>query len=333
MSSLVSIIIPAYNAEKWIRETIISAKSQTWAKKEIIIVDDGSTDNTLSIIQSLEAKYIKIIKQNNAGPCAARNSALSYAQGDYIQYLDADDILAPDKIAQQMNRAEGGAESKVLLSSSMGFFYYRFRKSVFRSNSLWQDLMPVEWLILNYSRNIYIGIHAWLTSRKLTEIAGPWNINLWKTDGDGEYFCRVVSVSSEVRFVPQAKCYYRKGINGSLSATRAYPELEMLVHILFIKHILSCEDSIRTRYACKMLLQNWVNADFLKIPGVFDIASELAMILNVKLKQPVVNRKFAFVKAIFGYNIALAFKNIYGNTRGYLVRKIDWLLYSFFEKK
>ena len=123
MAQLVSILIPAYNAEKWIRDTINSALSQTWPKKEVIIVDDGSTDNTLQIARQFESKSVKVITQENMGACVARNKALSFAQGDYIQWLDADDLLAPDKISQQLKYAGDGRNSQILLSSAWCRFY------------------------------------------------------------------------------------------------------------------------------------------------------------------------------------------------------------------
>ena len=108
MDELVSIIIPAYNAECWISNTILSALSQTWPKKEIIIVDDGSTDNTLTAARRFESEILKVVAQQNKGASAARNKGLRFAQGNYIQWLDADDILAPDKISHQLKRINRG---------------------------------------------------------------------------------------------------------------------------------------------------------------------------------------------------------------------------------
>src|SRR5215510_10877008 len=102
---LVSILIPAYNAGAWIDETIRSALDQSWARKEVIIVDDGSSDNTADIARRRECSFVKLIEQENQGAARARNRALSIAQGDYIQWLDADDLLAPDKITRQMRAA------------------------------------------------------------------------------------------------------------------------------------------------------------------------------------------------------------------------------------
>jgi len=106
MQPLVSILIPAYNAEPWMADTIQSALGQTWSNKEIIVVDDGSTDQTLSVARHFASKTVSVVTQENLGASAARNRAIELSQGDYIQWLDADDLLSPDKIAKQMTEAE-----------------------------------------------------------------------------------------------------------------------------------------------------------------------------------------------------------------------------------
>src|SRR6478609_3988332 len=93
---LVSIIIPVYNAEKFIGETLKSVFSQTWVNKEIIVVNDGSTDATLSLLTQIDHPQLKIISQKNIGASKAKQCGFENANGDYIQYLDADDILSPD---------------------------------------------------------------------------------------------------------------------------------------------------------------------------------------------------------------------------------------------
>src|SRR5713101_6428833 len=99
---LVSILIPAYNAQSWIGETLQSAISQTWDRKEIIVVDDGSKDDTLAIARQFESCGVRVVTQKNQGAAAARNKAFSLSQGDFIQWLDADDLLASDKITKQL---------------------------------------------------------------------------------------------------------------------------------------------------------------------------------------------------------------------------------------
>ncbi|MFZ2038541.1 MAG: glycosyltransferase family 2 protein [Minisyncoccia bacterium] len=99
----VTIIIPTYNAEKYIAETIDSILNQTHKNIEIIVVDDGSTDNTKEIIKDyIENKKIIYFRKNNGGPATARNIGIKSATGDYIALLDADDIWMSDKLEKQI---------------------------------------------------------------------------------------------------------------------------------------------------------------------------------------------------------------------------------------
>src|SRR6266849_2332172 len=102
---LVSVIIPCYNSEKFISRAIDSVINQKYETLEMILVDDGSTDGTKTILDKYaldNSSWIKIIQQENKGACAARNAGLKIANGDYIQFLDADDNLLPDKIKFQI---------------------------------------------------------------------------------------------------------------------------------------------------------------------------------------------------------------------------------------
>ncbi len=101
MPLLVSILIPCYNAERWIGQCIESALGQTWAEKEIIVVDDGSTDGSLQVIQSFGDR-IRFETGPNRGGNVARNRLLELSCGEWLQYLDADDYLMPDKVERHM---------------------------------------------------------------------------------------------------------------------------------------------------------------------------------------------------------------------------------------
>ncbi|HIK16972.1 MAG TPA: glycosyltransferase family 2 protein [Leptolyngbyaceae cyanobacterium M33_DOE_097] len=98
---LVSIIIPCFNAEKWLKETVDHCFQQSYRNIEIIIIDDGSKDDSLEIIKSFGDKVIWKTGPNRGG-CHARNQGFSLAKGDYIQFLDADDVILPDKIKCQV---------------------------------------------------------------------------------------------------------------------------------------------------------------------------------------------------------------------------------------
>ncbi len=98
---LVSVIIPAWNAERWITETVASALNQTWKKLEVIVVDDGSSDSTARVVEE-SFPSVRVICQANSGQAAARNTGVEAAKGDFLAFLDADDVWLPEKIEAQM---------------------------------------------------------------------------------------------------------------------------------------------------------------------------------------------------------------------------------------
>src|SRR5947209_18849520 len=156
MKPLVSILIPAYNAEAWVAETIRSALAQTWPRKEIIVVDDGSNDRTAEVARQFTSKEVFVVSTKNQGAAAARNHAFQLSQGDYIQWLDADDLLAPDKIERQLAALREFENRRILLSSSWAYFNYRIHRACFVPTSLWQDLSPVEWLLRKMGENLHM---------------------------------------------------------------------------------------------------------------------------------------------------------------------------------
>tara|TARA_R110002072_G_scaffold288013_4_gene454012 strand:+ start:1933 stop:2889 length:957 start_codon:yes stop_codon:yes gene_type:complete len=112
VSPRVSIIIPCYNSREFIAEALGSALSQNYSNLEVIVVDDGSTDNSWDLISEYSDRRLHIFRQANKGACAARNLGLRNATGDYVKFLDADDVLAEGVISEQVAQlsvAEPGA--------------------------------------------------------------------------------------------------------------------------------------------------------------------------------------------------------------------------------
>lgn len=104
----VSVIIPVYNTEKYLRETLSSIMEQNLSEIEILVVDDGSTDNSYQILKSIAStdKRIHIYKQENKGQGAARNLGMKYAQGEYVYFMDSDDLLLKDALLQCYNKCK-----------------------------------------------------------------------------------------------------------------------------------------------------------------------------------------------------------------------------------
>lgn len=113
---LISVIIPAYNSEKTIQETIESVLKQTFSDFELIIVNDGSTDTTLEIISSIKDPRIKVFTYPNAGVAVSRNRGISHSTGEFISFLDADDLWTADKLEAQLKALQENPEAAVAYS-------------------------------------------------------------------------------------------------------------------------------------------------------------------------------------------------------------------------
>ena len=322
---LVSILIPAFNAQEWIADTLCSAISQTWEPKEIIVVDDGSTDDTGAIARQFDSGVVRVFRQENRGAAAARNQAFRLSHGDYIQWLDADDLLAPDKIALQMEGLAGHG-ARIVASCAWGRFMYRPHRAQFIATDLWRDLLPTEWLVRKMEQDLYMQTGTWLVSRELTAAAGPWNERLLGDD-DNEYFCRVLLASDGVRFVPEAKLYYRSfgyGTLGYVGRSDEKLDAHWLSMQLHIRHLRSADDSQRVRNACVKYLQTWLYYFYPERPDIAEQAQQLATEMQGHLETPTLSWKYSWIKVLFGWRYVRPFQ--------VLARKVRWSAQRFVDK-
>ncbi len=213
----VSILVPCYNDEAYVGDAIESALSQTWPECEVIVVDDGSTDDSLAVAQTYESDDVRVIAQRNQGASAARNRAFEAASGEYIQYLDADDLLHPRKIEAQVAALQDAPSGVVSVCSTV---YFQDGTSPEDGQRAQGDESipwltsedPVQWLINLWLPDNGWGMvqpGAWLTPRVVIEEAGPWREDL-SLDDDGEFFMRVLLASRGVEYVGQGCVYYRQ---------------------------------------------------------------------------------------------------------------------------
>ena len=306
MQPLVSILIPAYNAGTLLADTVRSALAQSWPRKEIILVDDGSKDDTLAVAKQFESAEVKVVTQANQGAAATRNRAFYLAQGDYIQWLDADDLLSPDKVALQMAAAEAAADPRTLLSSGWAYFMFRPHKANFAPTLLWENLTPLEWLLRKWENNLHMQTATWLVSRELTAAAGPWNTNLLGDD-DGEYFFRVIRAGNGIRFVPGAKVYYRISGAGQLSYIgRSDKKMEAQLHgmEMQIGYLRAMADDARVRATCVTYLQTWLPNFF---PARMDLVARMKRLageLGGELNDPKISWKYVWIQKTLGWHAA-----------------------------
>jgi glycosyltransferase involved in cell wall biosynthesis len=335
MKPLVSILIPAYNSQEWISDTLRSAIAQTWPHKEIIVVNDGSRDHTASVAERFASEGVQVVTQKNQGAAAARNTAFSLSQGDYIQWLDADDLLAPDKIARQMEALEHSPNKRILLSSAWGRFQYRYYRTKFIPTALWCDLTPLEWMLRSMERNLYMQTSTWLVSRELSEAAGPWDSRM-VVDDDGEYFFRVLMQSDSIRFVPESKVYYRQSGSTSVSyigRSNKKIEAQFLSLQLHIDYLRSLEDSERVRTACLAFLRTWLIYFYPEHPEIVKKVQEIAAGLGGKLDVPRLPWKYSWIETLFGWNLAKRVQLLLPNLKWSTVRFLDKMLFRIENRK
>jgi glycosyltransferase involved in cell wall biosynthesis len=330
MKSLVSILIPAYNAENWIAYTLQSAVEQTWPRKEIIVVDDGSRDGTAEVARRFASRNVKVVSTDNQGLSAALNNAYRLCQGDYIQELDADDILATDKIEKQLAALREGDSKRMLLSGPWAYFRYRTSRARFVQNSLWQDLSPVEWLLRKMGGNLHMQNATWLVSRELAEAAGPWDTRL-HYDQDGEYFCRVLLASEGTRFAPEARIFYRATGTSRISfiGNSDVKKYSLLRSIrLHIEYLRSLEESERVRKACVKYMQTWSNSFYPERPDIFAELQSLAGELGGHLEIPHLSWKYAWIKSILGWKAAKNAQWTLSEAKSSLLRRWDKAMFE-----
>jgi glycosyltransferase involved in cell wall biosynthesis len=263
---IVSVLIPCYNDEAHIGNAIESALDQTWTDCEIIVVDDGSTDKSRAEARRYESEGVLVITQKNEGASAARNRALEAAEGEYIQYLDADDLLHPEKIEAQVKALEDNPPGFVAVSPTCYFEDGEdpTEGSLSRGDpSLVNSGDPIQWLINLWTPGKGWGMvqpGAWLTPRATIEKAGTWREDISKDD-DGEFFTRVLLASRGVRYVDRGCVYYRQYRDDSrVSSLRSQDAVEGWLRSIDSKrdHLLPhTTDEQRDQAALGLARQYW----------------------------------------------------------------------------
>lgn len=271
-SPLVSICMPCYNAEPYVAAALDSALAQTWQPLEIIAVNDGSTDKTGEILDSYRDCGVKVIEQENAGAAAARNRAYSASCGEYVLFLDADDLIGTNHLEALVAVLRGGTQH--IAMSQWDRFKFLPTESGFPSRPSYRDLPGPKWLTIDWiSGEPMTQSGMFLIPRSLIEEAGGWNETLSLSD-DFEFFARIISRCEGLRFAKDACLFYRSGLTDNLSGRkyRAAAESACRSLLLGTAHLLAIEDSPHTRHACANILQSFEYAFY---PDFSDLRSEV----------------------------------------------------------
>lgn len=202
---LVSVIIPTYNAASYIREAVDSALAQTYQNFEVIVVDDGSTDNTAEVLAPyIKEKKIIYIHQENKGLPAARNTAIKASHGEFVALLDSDDIFLPNKLERQVSYLMQHPECGVCYCE-FTHFYEENPKKLFRLNYKYysgDDVFP------NLLRMNFIGPLGVVLRRSEMDRVGLFN-ETYRRSEDWEYWLRLARHGVRFEHLPEVLAKYR----------------------------------------------------------------------------------------------------------------------------
>jgi glycosyltransferase involved in cell wall biosynthesis len=304
MAPTVSVVIPCFNAGKFIGETLESVYRQIWQDIEIIVVDDGSTDDSAAVIERMARPTLRLFRQANRGQTAALNAGLAHATGAFVQYLDADDLIGPDKIALQMARLQNQPRS--VASAEWGRFYDRPENIRLNPEPVWRDMAPVDWLADSRAEGLGMMFPAlWLIPMETVRAVGPWAEEL-TLNNDAEYFTRILLASGRVLFCEGARCHYRSGISGSLSGRKspAAWRSQFRVTSLCEQYVRAREDSERVRRGFALSWQHLAHGCYPYDRAMAEAAMERARALHPVSIRPDGGATFRAVSQILGWRLA-----------------------------
>lgn len=260
---LVSICMPAYNSEKYVLEAVNSVLKQTYSRIELIVVNDGSTDNTEKILNNISDSRLKVITSVNKGQSSAANLAFNNSDGELVKFMDSDDLISKEFIQLQVECLYGTVDT--ISSASWGRFHsdnldnFELNVDVIR-----KDSKPIEWLVSSMdNKQAMMQCALWLIPRNVLGRAGLWNEKL-NLINDFEFIIRVLLSSQEVKFTDNAILYYRSGMENSLSKLKTRKGAESAFNSISFgtNHMLNHENSNRVKNIAADCFQNFVYTFF-----------------------------------------------------------------------
>jgi glycosyltransferase involved in cell wall biosynthesis len=328
MSGSVSILIPCHNAGQYLPDTIQSALNQTWPEKEIIIVNDASTDESGAIFQQINRREVRVITQRAGSAARARNLAFKSSAGQYVKFLDADDLLSADCITRQIRALNGRTD--VVAMSEWARFHTAPGEAVFSPDVTWETTDSVTWLSRAWNMGgAMMQCGMFLIPRPLLLRSGLWDERLSLLD-DFEFFARLLLKATTVQFTPGARLYYRSGNTESLSARKDRTAVESAFRSLSLGTacLLETEDSERTRRACANVLQNFIYTFYPEHADLTNQLSQKAQELGGSDWEPPGTPGYELLKPLLGRRFARRLENFAANhrlNRAGLRDRFSWL--------
>jgi glycosyltransferase involved in cell wall biosynthesis len=212
----VSVVIPTYNRASLVGETIQNMLNQSLRPEEIIVVDDGSTDNSREVISSFGG-IVRLISQPNLGPGAARNAGLKVATGEFIQFMDSDDLASHNKLHVQLKALEAtgadfayGPWGRCIIENRT----IKFTERILQAEPVPSGKPMLEWFLSGWS----LVFQNCLFRRSILEKAGFYRTDLMPSE-DSEYFIRILLAGARHVHTPECLVFYREHSQHKITAT------------------------------------------------------------------------------------------------------------------
>ena len=310
---IVSIIIPLHNAEAYILETLKSCFEQIYTNIEVIVVENGSSDNSWEFLNTIADTRLQCYQIDIANASAARNFGYKKATGDYIMFLDADDIVSKTKIDKQLRVLEN-LEEGWIASCAWGKFTNTIEQASFIQQDTWRIKDPLQWCITSWNGGGMMIPGCWLIPKPIIEKAGLWNETLTLHD-DGEFMCRVLLASQGNVFVENAWVYYRQVSNSLSRKNQSYKAAKSTLDVCesYRKHVLPSEDSPIVRQALAYNYRRFMYEFHPKHKDLLDLAKQSFQTLGVKNTPLIGGENFKKLSKIVGFYNALSLRESFNN--------------------
>jgi len=304
----VSIIIPLYNSEAYIAQTIDSCLAQTHRDIEIIVAENGSTDKSYQIVKSIDDKRLSVFQILKSNAAAARNYGYHKATGTYIIFLDADDVMASNKIELQL-KALSKKPKGFIASCAWAKFKINTKEAIITPQKVWNIQNPIDWCLQSWMGEGMMIPGCWLIPKPIIDKAGLWDERLSLHD-DGEFMCRVLLASKGNVFVENTVVYYRQVASSLSRQNQSYRAAKSALEVCesYRKQVLFVKDGPRVRQALVNNYRRFMYEFHPKHKDLLQQARQSIQTLDVKNLPLIGGENFKKLTKIIGFYNALTLR-------------------------
>jgi len=305
----VSIIIPLYNSEAYIAQTIDSCLAQTHDNIEIIVIENGSTDQGYQVVKSIDDKRLSVFQITTPNAAAARNYGFQKATGTYVMFLDADDVMAPNKIELQL-KALSKKPKGFIACCAWAKFKTNTKEAVISPQKVWNIQNPIDWCLQSWMGEGMMIPGCWLIPKPIIDKAGLWDERLSLHD-DGEFMCRVLLASKGNVFVENTVVYYRQLASSLSRQNQSYRAAKSALNVCesYRKSLLPLYDGPKVRQALAYNYRRFMYEFHPKHKDLLQQARQSIQTLDVKNLPLIGGENFKKLTKIVGFYNALSLRD------------------------